>query len=279
MAYSDYSSHWEYKDLITYQDLNQLGENDKTHVHDGVSTAGIDSDVDMKLATTKKFYLDGGGDTYIAETAADTVSIYAGGTAIITTDAARTDFAENASIAATKLLYFDGGGDTYMTESGSDDLKVYVGGSLLFQFYEAGTNYNFSYATLAPNNAASQNLGDASLYWADVSYKTLTDRGCLGWFDDGVELQDGTIVSDTKALQAIKKHPTKKTVYGVPMMDYKTFPKVSYKKANVNGKDLDRDENDEPINGADGIEMTSMFSIMIGAIKELTNRVKILEEK
>jgi hypothetical protein len=80
-----------------------------------------------------------------------------------------------------------------------------------------------------PGNAGLTNLGDATHYWNDISYKTLTDRGCLGWFDEGVELQDGRIVSDCEALASIEKHPTKKTVYGVPMLNYKTLPKVSYR--------------------------------------------------
>ena len=61
------------------------------------------------------------------------------------------------------------------------------------------------------------------------------------------ELQDGTIVSDIEAIQSIKKHPTKKTIYGAPMLDYTTFPKVSYKKAKDHkGKEYDRDVNNEP---------------------------------
>ena len=89
-----------------------------------------------------------------------------------------------------------------------------------------------------------------------------------------------------EALQIIQKHPTKKTVYGKPMLDYKTFPKVSYKKAaDHEGKEYLRDKNDEPYIKnetdipADGIEMTSVFSIMIGALKELDNRLKIAEKE
>jgi hypothetical protein len=144
-----------------------------------------------------------------------------------------------------------------------------------------------------PNSAGSLNSGGSVRYWNDISYKTLTDRGCLGWFDEGVELQDGKIVSDIEAIKNMKKHPTKKTIYGVPMLDYTTFPKVSYKKAaRHDGTFLLRDKNDEPyetetdkdtgkdkiIKAQDGIEMTSVFSIMIGALKELDNRIKILEE-
>lgn len=134
-------------------------------------------------------------------------------------------------------------------------------------------------ADLVPSTAAGKSLGDATLYWNDVSYKTLTDRGCLPWADDGVELQDGRIVSDCEALAAIQKHPTKKTVHDLPMLDYSTFPKVSYRKAEVGGKLLPRDKDGEPVGGQDGVEMTSMFGFMIGAIKELHGRVQTLETK
>lgn len=152
--------------------------------------------------------------------------------------------------------------------------------------------------SLDPSSAAN-NLGGPTRYWGDVSYKTLTDRGCLGWFDEGVELQDGRKVSDLESLREIKKHPTKKTIYGAPMLDYKTFPKVAYKKAaGSDGVEFPRDENDEPytyeedivegkdgkkekkvvkLKAQDGIEMTSMFSIMIGAFKEALARIETLE--
>lgn len=109
----------------------------------------------------------------------------------------------------------------------------------------------------------TQNFGDATNYWADISYKTLTDRGCLGWFEEGVELNDGSKVTDTQAILAIEKDDSKETVYGVPMLKYSSFPKACYKPAF--GK------------GDDGVEMTSLFSIMIGCIKELTLRVAALE--
>jgi len=169
--------------------------------------------------------------------------------------------------------------------------QLQVTGNPLLLFGQTGVINITSH--LYPTSSGTYNLGNGTYYWNDVSYKTLTDRGCLGWFDEGVELQDGTIVSDMEAIQAIKKHPTKKTIYGKEMLDYTTFPKVSYKKATKeDGTELPRDENNEPydiikdekglesiITAQDGIEMTSIFSIMIGALKELDNRVKALENK
>lgn len=178
-----------------------------------------------------------------------------------------------AGAAATPGLFVDGDVDTGIYGT-TGILKVCAGGSDVAQFRnDTGT------MSLGPSGAGNADLGGSLRYWNEVNYKTLTDRGCLGWFDDGVELQDGTVVSDCDSLQAIKKHPTKKTIYGVDMMDYRTFPKVAYKKAADGGKPLPRTEDDEPVEGQDGIEMTSMFSIMIGAIKELDKRLKSIEGK
>lgn len=156
----------------------------------------------------------------------------------------------------------------------ANDIGLATAGTLRLEIGLA----NVTYVDFTPNGAGSLNTGNGTNYWGDVSYKTLTDRGCLGWFDEGVELQDGRKVSDCDALASIQKHPTKKTIYGIPMLDYKTFPVVAYKKAAVNGNLLPRDENDEPVGGSDGVEMTSMHSIMIGAIKELHARVAVLEK-
>lgn len=128
------------------------------------------------------------------------------------------------------------------------------------------------YGHVIPGGAGTQNLGDATSYWNDISYKTLTDRGCLGWVGDGVELTDGRTVSAVAALLAIEKDEQKSTVYGTPMLKYDTFPRVSFKAAPV------AEDSGEKL-GQDGVEMTSLFSVMIGAIRELSLRVQALENK
>lgn len=183
----------------------------------------------------------------------------------------------------------------------SGSLRLFGGGVSYLEFDHTGVIFRPIATT-----GGTVNLGDATNYWADVSYKTLTDRGCLAWLDEGVECADGTVTTDTKAIAKIKKHPTgKKTVYGKPMLDYKSFPKICYKPAAVQKFDpitknplvdktgrpvmevCKRDENDQPfwfhpktgerLPASDGVEMTSVFSLMIGAIKELTERVSALE--
>ena len=173
---------------------------------------------------------------------------------------------------AVQALFF---GDSDDNDVGSIRYN-HSGNSITFA---SGGSDNFTMTASAfnPSGAGSISSGDGSTYWNDISYKTLTDRGCLPFCDEGVELIDGRVVSDCEALLAIKKHPTKQTIQGLPMLDYKTFPKKSYKKADSRGKILPRDENDEPIGGHDGVEMTMLFGVMIGAIKELHSRLKKVE--
>lgn len=143
-----------------------------------------------------------------------------------------------------------------------------------------------------PPDGGSFNTGGSTRYWGDVSYKTLTDRGCLGWYDEGVKLRDGRTVKDTEALKAIRMHPTKKTPKGRPRLDYESLPADVYIRATDHeGKELPRDEQDRPyvdeynkktgrierFYAEDGAETTALISIMLGAIKELTDRVIELE--
>lgn len=158
-----------------------------------------------------------------------------------------------------------------------------------------------------PPDGGGKNMGGSSRYWGEINYKTLTDRGCLGWFDDGVELQDGTIVSDIEAILNVGKHETKKTIYGVPMLDYATLPKVVYKRAaDHDGTEYPRDpKTGEPLPFTedilefrrdkkgklkkvkvgekiripqDGAETTALISIMFGALKELANEQRSIRE-
>lgn len=163
-----------------------------------------------------------------------------------------------------------------------------AGSNALWINVDSGGPYGIevnSGAVLPLEAAGGMDLGDASDYFGEVNYKTLTDRGCLGWFDDGVELNDGRKVSDTEALLAIRPHPTRKTPRGATRIDYKTMPKHVYTPAADKGVLLPRDENDEPYKMVDGVkkvaqdgaETTALIAIMLGAIKELTLRVKELE--
>ena len=139
---------------------------------------------------------------------------------------------------------------------------------------------------LKPVSAGAQiNLGNSTDYFNEIFAKYFTDVGCLGWFEEGVELLDGRTVSDLEALENIKPHPTKKTIHGVSQLDYSTLPKPVYRPAPIAEEDI-YDEETKKIKfrkgekiGEDGAELTALISIMIGAIKELNRKVKNLEVK
>ena len=97
---------------------------------------------DVKIDATKKLYLDGGGDTYIAETAGDALRF-------ITGDVILLQLIENGGGAFDKVtiptetgLYLDGGGDTYIAETAADTLSFTVGGDRVLTFMEDGGNGN-----------------------------------------------------------------------------------------------------------------------------------------
>lgn len=274
----------------------------------GASTFGDDiaSDTDDTddLGTSsiewKDLYVDGTGniDSLVADTAdinAGTVDATIGGTtpaAGTFTNVTLTGVLELAAGAVGAPSVNFGDSNTGFYAAATDQIDLSTGGSIRYTWGNAAT---IIYTDFWPNGGGNYDSGSATNYWDDVSYKTLTDRGCLGWFDDGVEMQDGSIVTDVEALRRIKKHPTKKTIYGIPMLDYKTFPKGCYKPADKDGELLLRDENDDPYwideegkkrLAADGVETTYLISLLIGAIKEnakeidrLNKRINQLEDK
>jgi len=150
-----------------------------------------------------------------------------------------------------------------------------------------------------PSGAGSYNMGGASRYWNYINTKEITKQGGGGWgvFDNGVELQDGRIVSDTEALLQMKPHPTNKTSYGKPHFKLDTLPKAIYVPPtdNKTGKILPKDskgnfykmEDVKQKNGSfkkekviqyEGENVFATISILIGAVRELTQRLKELEK-
>lgn len=208
--------------------------------------------------------------------------------------------ANKAAAYITTNIYYDGSNwNLDDTDANGTIFQGSSGTTKTFQFRRAnsGTNpvtpiviFETDFANnddFLPGGAGTQNLGNASQYWNDVSYKTLTDRGCLGWYDDGVEMQNGEIVSDVEALKRIRKHPTLKTPAGAPRLDYRTMPLHVYKKASIATEDTYRYDDDKPTlqfrkgekMGEDGAETTALISIVLGAIKELSGQIDKLQRR
>lgn len=302
------------------ENLIKLRQDFDSHIHDGISSKTfqtlIAETVSARVLAVRKssftdntaglwvglvgnqpkFFLGDSTNYFKFDQNGIAVSVGSSGSLVIS-----NGYAAGASLKLDTLgmsFYFltTKNGSIYMSVMGSP----YVGqGRMVFQIGDtvAGGTYpgvtveigatSADTGDLSPGAADTMNLGTASNYWNEINYKTLTDRGCLGFFDDGVLMQDGRIVKDTEAIKSIQKHPTRLTVYGVPMLDYSTMPKAVYKPAPIAEENVLFPEHHPRAGqirfykgekmGEDGAETTALISIMIGAIKELTDRVGLLE--
>lgn len=149
MAYVDYSAAFAYKDLLTYQKLNQLGANDEVFnawlnqavkVASKPSFAGVTLTDSSSIAATKLFYLDGGGDTYIFESSANNVVLYVGGVPVFEA-AISTVFTRNGidfAIDTGDKLCLSIDKDVYFSESSNGVITATSTG-----FYRSNNGANF----------------------------------------------------------------------------------------------------------------------------------------
>ena len=83
----------------------------------------------VAINATRRFYLDGGSDTYIHESSANTLQFVTGGAV---KGHIGTEFKLEAGVdmwlAATERLYLDGGGDTYIQENSANVPTMIVTG-------------------------------------------------------------------------------------------------------------------------------------------------------
>mgnify|MGYP001772649563 CR=1 FL=1 len=114
-----------------------------------------------------------------------------------------------------------------------------------------------------------------------------TDRGCLGSFDGGIKLNNGHVVSNIEAIKSIRPHPTRKTPYGISMLDYTTFPAALRRDPPPAKEDTEILQADgskilvrkgEPL-GEIGVDLSATISLVLGAIKELDARLERLERR
>lgn len=180
--------------------------------------------------------------------------------------------------------------------SSSPSEQLYVEGSAKFV---GNTEANH----MDPRSSASYNLGGSSQYWNYLNVYDISKQGGGGFgvYDDGVKMQDGRVLPDTEALLAMKPHKTKKTDYGKPIYDMETIPadvRIIPKEDNYGNKIVKQKDGryiakqkkdvwDEKkgdyvskvveVEHTEGERVFAMMSIMMGAIRELTLRVKELE--
>ncbi len=150
-----------------------------------------------------------------------------------------------------------------------------------------------------PLNAAGDNLGDATYYWNDVSYKSLSDRGCplpiinspLNAIKNIKTIKQKITLKDAidkgmgdRAIKRIKDNPN----YEFEEFDLDSFPSEllnipspqEFEKA---GKEyierLQRDKNTPKPQPKIGIVLNELVYTQLKAFQELAERVDKLEEK
>lgn len=84
---------------------------------------------DVRVTATRRVYLDGGTDTYIAEVSAGSVQIVVDSVAQITANSTAVGLDGDLQLAALKRVYLDGGSNTYVHEVAGDKLEFVTGGS------------------------------------------------------------------------------------------------------------------------------------------------------
>jgi hypothetical protein len=178
-----------------------------------------------------------------------------------------------------KLALYDYTGSVARMVFDSSDSYIY-GNAIVFS-NNAGTLRWLinSSGDLIPAGTGTLNIGSAAAYVGDVSYKTLTDRGCLAFVADW-EMPDGSRKSNLEVLRSLRPHGSEKTIYGETKLDYSWVPKHSHKPAPKAEEDMvtitdgrvKHVKKGEKL-GEDGVEMTSFLSMLFGAVIELDRRL------
>ncbi len=264
------------------------------------STSGqrivISTTDDIKLygatGSASQIYSDTGN--FLRLEAPNTVSLYVNGAQIIGVTSSvfftNKNF-EPSSIGLTlglpaggtwKDIYFAGGANT----------GIFLASSILLELFGANNIYSKHFGPYASN---TYDLGSDTIYWRTLYYGTSVKKGAFGFLDKGIELQDGKMVSDLEALMQMKEDPKLITPYGSTGIDYKSLPKIVFRKArDSSDKELPRDSNGaykiltpedkggpkkgtKKVRVEDGEDVNAMISIIIGAIRELganVNKIK-----
>ena len=82
--------------------------------------------------------------------------------------------------------------------------RIYWGADLVEDIYSAEVRYS---KNLVDASQARHTVGSSGLYFYEMNAKLFTDRGCLGLFDEGVELPDGRKVSGFRSIKINSKTP------------------------------------------------------------------------
>jgi hypothetical protein len=195
-----------------------------------ISTTGVG----INLGTRKVFYNNTSSSVYAQISTGLAVLNIKGG---------------DVSVEAAKKIYFDGGSNTYIFQSADNTLDVYCDNTLYWEF-DGANSLIFAGKSILPTATTAYNLGRNDFVWNEVHYKTLVAHS-LKEPVDKVGLMTDKINS-------------------INIEDKSSYPIDVYMPAS--------DASAGEKTGRDGTNINQLIVYMIGAIKELTERVKKLEK-
>ena len=156
-------------------------------------TGNVTLGADLILPATGQIFLDGGGDSYIYESVANTVDLVAGG--------AVGGFFTSTGMGVQGLqrLYLDGGADTYLLENSANSIRAVAGGVTALTLTSAAATFP---GTLSVAGAVTL---DSTLAWGGGSAVSSSDDIAVAssnvsasgvWdFTNGVKVGSGTAVA------------------------------------------------------------------------------------
>jgi len=91
---------------------------------------------DVSIPSTKKFYVDGGSNTYIYEAGSDTMDFVVGNSIALRSE--NSGGVIKSIIPSGQRIYFDGGANTYINSPGSATMDFVVGNTIALRSENSG---------------------------------------------------------------------------------------------------------------------------------------------
>ena len=117
--------------------------------------AGLEADTptsslsNFAIDATGKLYLDGGSNSYLFESSADTIQTVVGGAVMLAVTAGTSTFNSDLGIPALKKFFLDSGVDTYIFESSADVVQVVVGDAVMMAVSSSLSSVNSNFAVVS----------------------------------------------------------------------------------------------------------------------------------
>lgn len=223
-----------------------------------VSSGAIGFTNDVVIPSLSKLRLDGNasGNTYITESSADRIDMYAGGSVLIRADQGNSKVEilnADLEIVSGNKFYIDGGSYTYISESAPTNMSFYAGGVNFLNYITAGSGmYAHSFYPAADDTYV---LGGVGSYWNGLWYGAggLNQKPC---FED---LKEDIV--NVKIDNKFERLPT--------MATYKRKETGKVEKGFIIRDDQSNEELYEYVNEDGSLSLNKLVAQMCVCIKEL----------